>query len=277
MTSLEARFDEAVNIVSSGGVNLGSQEDQLKLYGYYTRVKKGVCKGPRPAPWELRKQAKYDAWKDASERASEDAMQEYIEIVERLAAGSGGVKTNVQDKRPLGFAVEDDEHGSGTDGAPPDLCLYASQGDMKSLVHCVKAQKVSPNYVDAQGMTPLICAADRDHKDIVIYLLRNGALPNNSDMEGQTALHYAVLCDHLEMAILLVTYGAHIDHPDNDGITPFQLASDDTKQHLLMAEKSAERYKFLVTYVAVPTLLVGAGLVVLTAALLYQRRAWSRR
>mmetsp|Transcript_18913 Transcript_18913/g.75947 ORF Transcript_18913/g.75947 Transcript_18913/m.75947 type:complete len:128 (+) Transcript_18913:4605-4988(+) len=69
MTSLEARFDEAVNIVSSGGVNLGSQEDQLKLYGYYTRVKKGVCKGPRPAPWELRKQAKYDAWKDASERA----------------------------------------------------------------------------------------------------------------------------------------------------------------------------------------------------------------
>jgi len=112
MTSLEEQFAEAVNSVSSGGVSLGSQEDQLKLYGYYTRVKKGVCKGPRPGPWEFRKQAKYDAWKDVSE-TREDAMQEYIEIVRRLAAGSGGVRNNVQSKRPLGFAVEDDEHDSG--------------------------------------------------------------------------------------------------------------------------------------------------------------------
>ncbi|KAJ8907110.1 hypothetical protein NDN08_003592 [Rhodosorus marinus] len=275
MTSLEEQFDEAVNSVSSGGVNLSSQEDQLKLYGYYTRVKKGVCEGPRPGPWELRKQAKYDAWKDASETAREDAMQEYIEIVGRLAAGSGGVKTNVQDKRPLGFAV-DDEHKSGTGEVPPDICLYASQGDMKSLVHCVKAQKVSSNYVDAHGMTPLICAADRDHKDIVLYLLRNGALPNDSDMEGQTALHYAVLCDHVETAVLLVKYGAHMHYPDSEGETPFQLASDDTKQHLLNAEKSAERYNLLVNRVAVPTLFIATG-AVLTAALIYQWKTWKRR
>eukprot|EP00189_Rhodosorus_marinus_P008144 CAMPEP_0184753034 /NCGR_PEP_ID=MMETSP0315-20130426/43892_1 /TAXON_ID=101924 /ORGANISM="Rhodosorus marinus, Strain UTEX LB 2760" /LENGTH=345 /DNA_ID=CAMNT_0027232395 /DNA_START=118 /DNA_END=1154 /DNA_ORIENTATION=- len=345
MTSLEEQFAEAVNSVSSGGVSLGSQEDQLKLYGYYTRVKKGVCKGPRPGPWEFRKQAKYDAWKDVSETRRDDAMQEYIEIVRRLAAGSGGVRNNVQSKRPLGFAVEDDEHdvgpkaylrtfatalpaaGSGgvrnnvqskrplgfaveddehnsgmqgsegsalqemsyiwnqnlngelllpmrlgTNDIPPDVCLCASQGDMKSLVHCLKVQKVSPNYVDADGMTPLMCAADRDHKDIVLYLLRHGALPNGSDVEGFTALHYAVLCANFELAVLLVKYGADMHHPNAEGGTPFQLANEDTKQLLANAEKSSERYNFLLTRVAVPTLIATAG--VLTAALLYQWRTW---
>lgn len=83
------------------------------------------------------------------------------------------------------------------------------------------------NQGDANGVTPLIRAAQRTYDLAVLQLLLDrGADINARDIGGQTALHRAVTrgFETLACVQLLVKAGASIDIADNANATPLSLA-----------------------------------------------------
>ena len=82
---LQARFETAAKEV----LELSQPPDQatmLQLYGLYKQVTAGDVAGERPGVLNLKKRFQYDAWKQYEGTSKEEAMQRYIDLVERLKA-----------------------------------------------------------------------------------------------------------------------------------------------------------------------------------------------
>jgi acyl-CoA-binding protein len=85
MTDLQAQFETAAQEAQ----RLPSKPDDqtlLKLYAYYKQATAGDISGKRPGFTNMVGRAKYDAWKKVKGMSEEDAMQAYIDLVERLKA-----------------------------------------------------------------------------------------------------------------------------------------------------------------------------------------------
>jgi acyl-CoA-binding protein len=81
--SLQARFEEAV----AASKNLPERPDNftlLKLYALYKQASSGDATGERPGMTDFVARAKWDAWDALKSTSSEDAMQQYIDLVEGL-------------------------------------------------------------------------------------------------------------------------------------------------------------------------------------------------
>lgn len=61
-----------------------SNEDLLKLYSLYKQASEGDVTGERPGGFDFKGAAKYDAWQSIKGLASEDAMVQYITLVNQL-------------------------------------------------------------------------------------------------------------------------------------------------------------------------------------------------
>ncbi|SDJ93657.1 Acyl-CoA-binding protein [Catalinimonas alkaloidigena] len=61
-----------------------SNDDLLALYGLYKQATEGDVTGERPGGFDFKAIAKYDAWKEVQGLSSEEAMQRYIALVDRL-------------------------------------------------------------------------------------------------------------------------------------------------------------------------------------------------
>lgn len=62
-----------------------SNETLLQLYSLYKQSTEGDVSGEAPAnPFDFVNKAKYDAWSSLKGKSSENAMQEYIELVNKL-------------------------------------------------------------------------------------------------------------------------------------------------------------------------------------------------
>ena len=61
-----------------------SNEELLKLYSLYKQATEGDVTGERPGGFDFKGAAKYDAWKSIAGKAKEEAMQEYISLVNDL-------------------------------------------------------------------------------------------------------------------------------------------------------------------------------------------------
>ncbi len=59
----------------------------LELYGLFKQATVGDVSGEKPGMFDFKGAAKYDAWEGHRGMTSEEAMQAYIELVDRLAAG----------------------------------------------------------------------------------------------------------------------------------------------------------------------------------------------
>jgi diazepam-binding inhibitor (GABA receptor modulating acyl-CoA-binding protein) len=61
-------------------------ETLLNLYSLYKQATEGDLNGdtPKPVLFDFVAQAKYDAWKKLQGTAKEDAMEKYVNMVERL-------------------------------------------------------------------------------------------------------------------------------------------------------------------------------------------------
>jgi acyl-CoA-binding protein len=83
MSSLQDRFAQAQLDVNS----LSHRPDNntmLKLYALYKQATKGDVSGERPGGFDFVGAAKFDAWTEVKGASPNDAMQQYIDLVESL-------------------------------------------------------------------------------------------------------------------------------------------------------------------------------------------------
>jgi diazepam-binding inhibitor (GABA receptor modulator, acyl-CoA-binding protein) len=83
MPSIEDRFKAA----AAEAKELTRKPDNdtlLKLYGLYKQATQGDVTGKRPGFTDPVGRAKWDAWEKLKGTQAEDAMQAYIDLVERL-------------------------------------------------------------------------------------------------------------------------------------------------------------------------------------------------
>jgi acyl-CoA-binding protein len=83
MSDLKARFEQAV----TESKQLPEKPDNmtlLKIYALYKQATAGDVEGKRPGFTDMVGRAKYDAWDGLKGKSSEEAMQEYIDLIESL-------------------------------------------------------------------------------------------------------------------------------------------------------------------------------------------------
>lgn len=62
-----------------------SNETLLLLYALYKQATEGENNNPPPEnPFDFVSKAKFDAWKEQTGKSKEDAMQDYINLVQKL-------------------------------------------------------------------------------------------------------------------------------------------------------------------------------------------------
>jgi diazepam-binding inhibitor (GABA receptor modulator, acyl-CoA-binding protein) len=83
MADLKKQFEQAV----ADSKSLPEKPDNmtlLKLYALYKQASAGDVEGKRPGFSDMVGRAKWDAWNEVKGKAGNDAMQEYVELVESL-------------------------------------------------------------------------------------------------------------------------------------------------------------------------------------------------
>lgn len=63
-----------------------SNEELLDLYALFKQASEGDVTGDRPGGFDFKGIAKYDAWAEQKGKSKEDAMKEYIALMDRLYA-----------------------------------------------------------------------------------------------------------------------------------------------------------------------------------------------
>ncbi|MDO9072122.1 MAG: acyl-CoA-binding protein [Rubrivivax sp.] len=83
MANLKAAFEAAV----AASKQLPEKPDNmtlLRIYSLYKQATEGDVDGKRPGFTDLVGRAKYDAWAAVKGKSTDDAMQEYVDLIESL-------------------------------------------------------------------------------------------------------------------------------------------------------------------------------------------------
>ncbi len=83
MSDLKARFDQAARDVQE----LDARPDNatlLQLYALYKQATVGDANGKRPGMLDLVGRAKYDAWERLKGNTADQAMEQYIAVVQKM-------------------------------------------------------------------------------------------------------------------------------------------------------------------------------------------------
>lgn len=83
MSELKAKFEKAV----ADSKKLAERPDNatlLKIYALYKQATVGDVEGKRPGFTDMVGRAKWDAWNELKGLAKEDAMQQYVDLIEEL-------------------------------------------------------------------------------------------------------------------------------------------------------------------------------------------------
>ena len=85
MSDLNEQFENAAVAVKSLETRPDDQT-MLKLYALYKQGSTGDVEGSKPGFFDFVGAAKYEAWEKLQGMGSEEAQQEYIELVKKLGA-----------------------------------------------------------------------------------------------------------------------------------------------------------------------------------------------
>lgn len=83
MSDVEAKFE----IATRESKELGQRPDDdnlLKLYALYKQATEGDVSGERPSFADFVGAAKFDAWEKVKGKSRDEAMQQYVDLVESL-------------------------------------------------------------------------------------------------------------------------------------------------------------------------------------------------
>ena len=83
MADLKADFDKAV----ADSKSLPEKPDNmtlLQIYALYKQATAGDVEGKRPGFTDMVGRAKWDAWNGVKGKSADDAMQEYVDLIESL-------------------------------------------------------------------------------------------------------------------------------------------------------------------------------------------------
>ena len=83
MSDLKAQFEQAV----ADSKNLSERPDNqtmLKLYALYKQATTGDVSGSRPGFTDMVGRAKWDAWNEIKGTSGDEAMKQYMSLVEDL-------------------------------------------------------------------------------------------------------------------------------------------------------------------------------------------------
>jgi diazepam-binding inhibitor (GABA receptor modulator, acyl-CoA-binding protein) len=83
MANLKATFEAAV----AASKQLPEKPDNmtlLKIYSLYKQATEGDVEGKRPGFTDMVGRAKYDAWAAVKGTSADDAMQQYVDLIESL-------------------------------------------------------------------------------------------------------------------------------------------------------------------------------------------------
>jgi diazepam-binding inhibitor (GABA receptor modulator, acyl-CoA-binding protein) len=61
-----------------------SNEELLSMYGLFKQASEGDVTGDRPGGFDFKAIAKYDAWAELKGKSKEQAMQDYISLMDKL-------------------------------------------------------------------------------------------------------------------------------------------------------------------------------------------------
>jgi diazepam-binding inhibitor (GABA receptor modulating acyl-CoA-binding protein) len=79
--SLQAEFEDACAVSK---ILRPDNKTILKMYALYNQGTKGDIEGPKPDFADLKGRAKYNAWAELRGTSRDDAMQQYIYLIEEL-------------------------------------------------------------------------------------------------------------------------------------------------------------------------------------------------
>lgn len=81
---LDTRFDEAVQYASEMTQASLPQDVQLRLYAFYKQATFGTLEPKQTSTYHLRDAFKTNAWMQISHLSSNEAKEQYIEIINSL-------------------------------------------------------------------------------------------------------------------------------------------------------------------------------------------------
>ncbi|WP_291009801.1 acyl-CoA-binding protein [Hydrogenophaga sp.] len=84
MSDLKTRFEAAV----AGSKNLSERPDNatlLKIYGLYKQATAGDNADKKPGFGDMVGRAKWDAWSSCKGTSKDDAMQQYVDLIQSLS------------------------------------------------------------------------------------------------------------------------------------------------------------------------------------------------
>ncbi len=84
MSDLKARFEAAV----AASKELSERPDNmtlLKIYALYKQATAGAPTDPRPGFSDMVGRAKWDAWNAIKDKSADEAMQDYIDLIDSLS------------------------------------------------------------------------------------------------------------------------------------------------------------------------------------------------
>lgn len=85
---MEAAFNTAAEEVKTLAKE-PSNEEMLEVYSLFKQGKVGDCNTTRPGMLDIKGKAKWDAWNARKGVSSEDAMKQYVDVVEKLKTKYG--------------------------------------------------------------------------------------------------------------------------------------------------------------------------------------------
>lgn len=231
---LEREFESAADRVKDL-VQTASRDQLLYLYARYKQVKVGKCNTSKPGFFDFEGQRKWQAWKQLGDMDAEQAMQEYISLVNVLdPEGSSKERRGAEKRTSFGGAAVSSLYQEETiREEDKNIFDYCRENNIDLINKALSSQKVDVNTKDEEGRALLHWACDRGHKELVSILLQHKADINSQDNEGQTALHYASACEFADIVELLLNSGADPSIKDMEGSLPEEVTESSAISSLL--------------------------------------------